>query len=234
MKKPIRLAAALLVLLLASCSVIRPAEGESELLPEEEKVPMAQPAPSLPSEGMEPDEAAEAFVQAGLRSAYLNENDGFTPYTAGPMAEYDPDWPAVMSGVDTTYGALAGNARYWQEKARWFRYMREEQGIRRENFESPCISSVTAEGDGWADVTVSGMMSWTYADSGEGSGMEFTFEVKMIRTDHRTAYAWVMGDAVEPLDAFDAEHKGDPDFTADELIKAYESGNQGLPEFTGP
>ena len=233
MKKTICLAAALLALLLGACSVVRPAAGEEELIPDEE-VPMAEPAPSLPSVGMEPEEAAEAFVQAWLRSAYLDEADGFTPYTAGPMAEFDSDWPAVMSGADTTYGDLGANARYWQEKARWFRYVREAQGIRRENFESPCISSVTAEGEGWADVTVSGMMSWTYADSGEGSGMEFTFEVKMIRTDHRTDYAWVMGDAVEPLDSFDAEHKGDPDFSADGLIKAYESGNQGLPEFIGP
>ncbi len=233
MKEIVCLAAALLVFLLASCSVVRPSSGESEVIPEEE-VPMTDPAPTLPSVGLEPDEAAEAFVQAWLRSAYLNENDAFTPYTAGPMADYDPDWPAVMSGEDTTYGALGKNARYWQEKARWFRYMREAQDIRRENFECPCLSSVNAEGEGWADVTVSGMMSWTYADSGEGSGMEFTFEVKMIRTDHRTAYAWVMGDAVEPLDSFDAEHKGDPDFSADDLIKAYESGNQSLPEFTGP
>ena len=233
MKKPIRLAAALLVFLLASCSVVRPADGESASVPEEE-VPMAQPAPSLPSEGMEPDEAAEAFVQAWLRSAYLNEDDGFTPYTAAAVADYDPDWPAMLGGKETTYGALGVNARYWQEKARWFRYEREREGIVRENFESPCIASVTAEGEGWADVTVSGMMSWTYADSDEGSGMEFTFELKMVRTDHRMAYAWVVGDAVEPLDSFDAEHKGDPDFTAEKLIEASENSVYGLPEYTGP
>ena len=105
MKKIVCLAAALLVFLLASCSVVHPSSGEPEVIPEEE-VPMTDPAPTLPSVGLEPDEAAEAFVQAWLRSAYLNENDAFTPYTAGPMADYDPDWPAVMSGEDTTYGAL--------------------------------------------------------------------------------------------------------------------------------
>ncbi len=227
MRKSAWFCAALAMFLLASCS-IRPIGGGGEAIPEE-SVPLADPAPVLPSAGMEPEAAAEAFVQAWLRSAYLNEEDGFTPYTAGPMAEYDPEGPAVMDGVQTTYGALGENARYWQEKASWFRYTREKQGIRRENFESPCIASVTAEGDDWADVTVSGMMSWTYADSGEGSGMEFTFEVKMIRTDHRTAYAWVMGDAVEPLDSFDAEHKGDPDFTAERLIRQIENPLPSLP-----
>ena len=227
MKKHVRICAALLVFLLTACS-IRPA-GENAETNFAEDVSEEETAPELPSAGMEPEEAAEAFVQAWLRSAYLNEKDAFTPYTVLPVAEFDPDWEAVMDGQPTTYGALGNNARYWQEKARWLQYERELQGIRRENFESPCISSVTAEGDGWANVTVSGMMSWTYADSDEGSGMEFTFEVKMVRTDHRTSYAWVMGDAVEPLDSFDAEHKGDPDFSADELIRKYENSSGLLP-----
>lgn len=227
-----RICAALLLLLLTACS-LHPAGEIPETIPDEE-VPLSAPAPVLPSVGIEPDGAAEAFVQAWLRSAYLYESDGFTPYTAGPMADFDPDWPAELNGKETTYGALGGNARYWQEKARWLRYEGEKSGVTREDFECPCISSVTAEGDAWANVTVSGMMSWTTAGSGEAGGMEFTFEVNMIRTDHRTSYAWVMGDAVEPLDPFDAEHKGDPDFSADELIKAYEGGSHGLPEVTGP
>ena len=208
----------LLILTSASCS------RREELIPDAD-VPLAgAPAPTLPTVGMEPEEAAEAFVEAYLRSAYLSEDDAFTQYTAASLAEFDPAGGAVMNGDPVTYEALKRNARYWQEKAKWFRYIRAAQGIVRKDFAAPCTSGVTDSGEDWANVTVSGMMSFTYADSGESSGMEFNFELNMVRTDHRTSYAWVVGDAVEPLDPFDAEHKNAPEFSADALIEEYERG----------
>ena len=204
-----------LLLILSACSV------REELIPDAD-VPLVEPsAPELATVGMEPEEAAVAFVEAYLRTAYLYEDDAFTQYTAAVMAEFDPAGGAVMNGEPVTYEALKRNARYWQEKAKWFRYVRQMQGIVRKDFAAPCTSGVTDSGEDWANVTVSGMMSFTYADSGESSGMEFNFELNMVRTDHRTSYAWVVGDAVEPLDSFDAEHKNVPEFSADALIEEY-------------
>ena len=205
----------LLILTFVSCS------SREELIPDADVPLEGAPAPTLPTVGMEPEEAAEAFVEAYLRSAYLSEDDAFTQYTAASLAEFDPAGGAVMNGEAVTNEALKRNARYWQEKAKWFRYIRAAQGIARKDFAAPCTSGVTESGEDWANVTVSGMMSFTYADSGESSGMEFNFELNMVRTDHRTSYAWVVGDAVEPLDPFDAEHKNVPEFSADALIAEY-------------
>ena len=222
MKPFFRLRTVLFVLiLLASCASCA---QQTEDIPDLD-TPLAGPsAPTLPTVGMEPEEVAVAFVEAYLRTAYLYEDDAFTQYTAAAMAEFDPAGGAVMNGEPVTYEALKRNARYWQEKAKWFRYIRAEQGIFRKDFAAPCTSGVTDSGEDWANVTVSGMLSFTYADSGESGGMEFNFDLNIVRTDHRTSYAWVVGDAVEPLDSFDAEHKNDAEFSADALIEEYERG----------
>ena len=127
-----------------------------------------------------------------------------------------------MDGGTVSYDALNRNAQYLREKCRYWQFVRRQEGIERSDFMSPCTVQIAEEGADWANAVVSGMMSWTYNDGdGESSGAEFTFNVKLVRTDHRTAYAWLVGDVLEPFDWFDAEYKNDPEFNADTLIAEY-------------
>lgn len=217
MKRIIGFCACLLALFLTAACV-----RGGETIPDEDTPAAGPAAPELPTIGMEPAEVAEAFVQAWLRSAYLYEEDGFTPYTATAMAAFDPAGSVTMDGQPATYDALKRNAQYLREKCRYWQYVRQEQGIVRNDFLSPCVVQITDEEDTWANAVVSGMMSWTYADGEGDSGMEFTFNVMLFRTDHRTDYAWLVGDAAEPFDWFDAAYKNDPEFNADTLIAEYD------------
>ena len=221
MKHSIRLCACLLALLLALLSAAGCAGGREET-PDGETEAAEPAAPELPTVGMEPAQVAEAFVQAWLRSVYLYEEDGFTPYTATAMAAYDPAGSVTMNGQTVSYEVLKRNAQYLREKCRYWQYVRQLQEITRNDFMSPCVVQITDEGSDWANAVVSGMMSWTYADAEGDSGMEFTFNVMLFRTDHRTSYSWLVGDVTEQFDWFHAAYKHDPEFNADTLIAAYD------------
>ena len=210
------LTAVLLTAALSACSLPAQQPPEEETAIEEPK------APELPTLGMEPEQVAEAFVQAWLKSVYLYEDDGFTPYTAAAMAAFDPAGSVTMNGVSAPYETLKRNAQYLREKCRYWQYVRQAQGIVRNDFASPCIVQITEGGDDWANAVVSGMMSWTHAEAEGDTGMEFTFTVNLFRTDHRTAYSWLVGDVTEEYDWFDAAYKGDPEFNADTLIAEYD------------
>ena len=217
MKNIMKLCAALMVMLMTVSCFSGTAQTPEDTAPAE-----GPAAPELPTVGMEPADVAEAFVQAWLRSVYLYEEDGFSQYTATGMSVYDPAGTVSMDGGTVSYDALNRNAQYLREKCRYWQFVRRQEGIERSDFMSPCTVQIAEEGTDWANAVVSGMMSWTYDDGdGESSGAEFTFNVKLVRTDHRTAYAWLVGDVLEPFDWFDAEYKNDPEFNADTLIAEY-------------
>jgi hypothetical protein len=173
---------------------------------------------------------AELYMGLYLENVYLYTDNDLTQKTVRAKTPGDvggfSETVFHIGGEPESLDSLQRNIDYLQDKAAYWKYMRQAEGIYRTDFQIEFAVNSIDVTETAATVEIAAGVSFRYLDRETPSFTEDIFVVSLVKCDSE----WLVADVVQLHDWFDAQHKNDSDFDVEQVIQDYRNTVNPLPE----
>jgi len=164
--------------------------------------------------------ATTAFMDSYLSEVYLYNEHDFSASTILSLSEEHLNTvPSVdLRGTRSNLTVLTANIDYLKNKAEYWKHVRTDQGIFREDFTVTYVFNAFDISSVVATVYLAAQISFQYLDSDAPSYIEECFIIDLVRVDG----VWLIADAFQKLDWFDDMYKDNESFNIAYIIAEYQ------------